>query len=345
MKSFARIVLSLAVLAASVEAARAQALDRVKLVGDVQVRGSVAAMSKVEVVVRQSASRQRKIPVNEIIGIVFSDEPVGLSQARVHVANEQFEDARQALDAIVPTSVDRDYARQEIQFYKALCDARLALAGNGEMRAAGKQMLAFAEAHASNYHALEAALTLGDLLSAMGNVDAAATWYGKLAEAPWPEYKIRSAVLAGRAYQMEGRFSDALGRYDQALAIPATTPTAKAQTTEAKLDRAVCLAETGDVDQGVRIINELLGRASPDKAALHAKAYNALGYCQKKAGKNKEALFAYLHVDVLYNAFPEAHAEALANLAVLWAAIGEPGRAREAETLLRERYPNHRRTP
>ena len=88
---------------------------------------------------------------------------------------------------------------------------------------------------------------------------------------------------------------------------------------------------------------EVIGQASPEEAELHAKAYNTLGFCQMKAGETKEALFAYLHVDVLYNAISEEHAEALSNLTTLWAAVGEPGRASEAEALLEERYPNYRR--
>jgi hypothetical protein len=87
----------------------------------------------------------------------------------------------------------------------------------------------------------------------------------------------------------------------------------------------------------------VIGRVGPEEAELHAKAYNALGYCQAKAGETKEALFAYLHVDILYNAIPDEHAKALASLVSLWAAVGKPDRAREAEALLEERYPNYQR--
>ena len=148
-------------------------------------------------------------------------------------------------------------------------------------------------------------------------------------------------MLSGRAFMAEERFSDALDHYDRALAIAATTQAAEAQKTAAKLEKAVCLAETGDVDEGVRMAREVIGGAGPEEAELHAKAYNALGRCQTKAGETKEALFAYLHVDVLYNAIPDEHAEALANLTTLWPAVGEPDRGREAKALLEERYPNY----
>ena len=64
--------------------------------------------------------------------------------------------------------------------------------------------------------------------------------------------------------------------------------------------------------------------------------------CHVASNKPKDALLAFLHVDVLYNTVPASHAEALAKLVPLWEAIGKPGRAREARQLLRERYPNSR---
>jgi hypothetical protein len=58
----------------------------------------------------------------------------------------------------------------------------------------------------------------------------------------------------------------------------------------------------------------------------------------RKAGRTKEALLAFLHVDVLYFTTPEAHAEALANLAELWEEVQKPERAVKARQVLQERY-------
>ena len=68
----------------------------------------------------------------------------------------------------------------------------------------------------------------------------------------------------------------------------------------------------------------------------------ALGNCYEKARQNKEALFAFLHVDVLYNTVPEVHAEALAHLVPLWKAVGQEERSREARETLLQRYANSR---
>ena len=75
---------------------------------------------------------------------------------------------------------------------------------------------------------------------------------------------------------------------------------------------------------------------------LGARAYNALGTALRKAGKPYDALLAFLHVDILYFASPEDHAEALANLAALWHEVHKTDRAIQAQETLRKRYKNSR---
>ena len=83
---------------------------------------------------------------------------------------------------------------------------------------------------------------------------------------------------------------------------------------------------------------QVIAQASPEDAAVHARAYNVLGASLKKAGRTKEALLAYLHVDVLYASQAQAHAEALRNLAELWSAVNQPQRAAQALQTLQDRY-------
>ena len=75
---------------------------------------------------------------------------------------------------------------------------------------------------------------------------------------------------------------------------------------------------------------------------MQAQAYNTLGTALRKAGKPQDALLAFLHVDVLYFASAEDHAEALANLAQLWNEVQKPERAAQALQTLKTRYKNSR---
>ena len=73
-------------------------------------------------------------------------------------------------------------------------------------------------------------------------------------------------------------------------------------------------------------------------AELFGRAYNAHGDCLQKAGKPKEALMSYLHVDVLFYSDPDIHAESLYHLSRLWEETKKPDRAATTQNLLQQRY-------
>jgi tetratricopeptide (TPR) repeat protein len=239
-------------------------------------------------------------------------------------------------------SIKRDAIQQDIEFYKAFCAGKLALSSNGEIDEAGRQLSGFVRSYPKNFHYLAAAELMGDLLTASGRHELAQKQYAELAKTPWPDYKMRAAVAAGRALQAQGKHDEAIAQFETALAIPDEGADAPNQKLAATLAKAVSHAATGGLEQAVGSIEKVIQDTDPQQKELHARAYNALGSCYEQAGKTKDALLAFLHVDVLYNTVPEAHAEALANLVPLWRAIGQEERAREANQLLQERYAGSR---
>jgi tetratricopeptide (TPR) repeat protein len=280
--------------------------------------------------------------VNEIRSVIFDGEPPELSQARVNAANGAYKNALEILHKVDTSAVRREFVREDIEFYKAWCAAQLALAGDGEIVDAGRQLNSFVRSHPQNFHYLAAVEMMGDLLMAGERFEHAQKQYADLAKAPWPDYKMRAAVLVGRTLQAQGKHAEAIQQFDAALAMTDGGADAENQRLAATLGKAVSLAETGGVEEAVNTIEKVIHDADPQQKELHARAYNALGRCYEKAGKTKDALLAYLHVDVLYNNVPEAHAEALAHLAPLWKAIGQEERAREARQSLEERYGSSR---
>ena len=73
---------------------------------------------------------------------------------------------------------------------------------------------------------------------------------------------------------------------------------------------------------------------------MYAKAYNALGTVQNQAGNTKDALLAFLHVDVLYSNYPRMHAESLYHLTSLWDKLNEGERSMQCRQMLKSRYGN-----
>lgn len=310
--------------------------DRVRTTSGTRT-GEVTDVSALGVKLERSG-KEEEIPTSEIRSIQFGGEPTPLTQARVNAVNGAYEKALGMLDKIDVSEIDREEIKQEVAYYKAYCSAKRALLGEVDISDAGQQLNAFVRSSRGSFHFLEANTLMGDLLAKVGKYDAAQSKYELLARTPWPSYKTRSAVLVGEVLQAEGKHEEAVARFTAAASMADDTPQGKQQLLAANLGKAVSLAATGKVDEGVKLVRGVIADAAPEEAALHAKAYNTLGGCYLKANQPKDALFAYLHVDLLYNNQPEEHAESLHHLATLWDQMGKSGEARQARQTLRDRY-------
>jgi tetratricopeptide (TPR) repeat protein len=225
-----------------------------------------------------------------------------------------------------------------LEFYQAYVAAKLAENGEGEIDAAGKKLNAFAKSYPNSFHYLEASELMGDLLMISGRFENAQKQYAELSKALWPDYKMRAAVAIGRSLQAQNKHAEAIQQFESALALPDDGGDAQNQKLAASLGKAMSLAETGKADEATTMIEKIIQEADPQQKELNARAYDALGTCYEKANKNKDALFAFLHVDVLYSTVPDAHAEALYHLVTLWKIIGQEERSREARETLQQKY-------
>ena len=149
---------------------------------------------------------------------------------------------------------------------------------------------------------------------------------------------MRAGVAAGRALLSQGKPREAAAAFDKVLATEAEGDSAQAQRTAATLGKASALVALKKPDEAIAIVEEIIQKGDPEDAPLMARAYNVLGTAQRQAGRIKEALLAFLHVDILYSSVPDAHAEALANLAELWEQVHKTDRANRARQTLEEQY-------
>ncbi len=318
-----------------------EVVDRVRTTLGPEV-GEITKMTPVALTIAKKSGSTSQVSVNEVRDVSFDGEPSDLVQIRARMDSGNFVEAAEMLAKVKPAGVRRDYAKQEIEFLQAECAAKLALGGRGTINDAGRLLNAFVRDHPQNFHYFEAVSLMGDLLAADGRVDLAQKQYNDLAESPWPEYKMHAAVAIGRALKAQGKHDEAIAQFDIALAIAGTDAKSQHEKLSATLGKAISLSQTGKLEAAVDMIQNVIQQSDPEQKELHAIAYNALGTCYQKAGQTKDALLAFLHVDLLYNTVPEAHAEALANLAPLFRAVGQEARAREARQTLEERYPNSR---
>jgi tetratricopeptide (TPR) repeat protein len=284
---------------------------------------------------------KKLFPVNEVQKVTFKDEPRELRNARDGILRGQLENSRSDLEKISLDGIARKEILQDIEFYKAYCDGRLALVGGGDKAAAVKALRAFVEngANSESFHYFQAVELLGDLAIALASFDNGIKYYSMLAEAPWPDAKMKGAILEGNAMVANAQYAEALAKFDSVLAAGLDDTRAREQKLLATLGRAVCLAGTGKPEEGIALATRIIEENnSQEKPVLFARAYNALGTCFLKADKRQDALLAFLHVDLLFNQDPDAHAEALYRLSSLWKEENKSERALKARSLLESRY-------
>jgi len=317
-----------------------RALDTIKTTTDrVPLPGEIKLMTPLEVELK-TPSLTKKVAVNEIVYISYDGEPAGLKTVRTALLAGRYEDVLASLEKVTAEAQNRPEIKQDIEFYTALCRAELALGGSGDVIAAGRLMAAFVNTHKGSYHWLKANEVVGDLLVANGQHDQAEKYYAELGKAPWPDYRMRAGVAVGRARLAQKKTAEALEAFEGVLKIDATGELTQLQRLAATVGKARCQTDNKQYDEAIKTLNDVIAKVDPEQVELNARAYNALGTALKDAGRVKEALLAFLHVDVLYFTVPEQHAEALANLAGLWEKARKPERADRARRMLEERYKN-----
>lgn len=321
------------------------AADKVKPLQGTQSTGKLTLISPTEIVL-ELGSKKTTFAVNEVDTVQFDTEPNDLTQARIAVRAGRYDDAVTALAKIDTSSIKRADITRDVDYYKALAAVRLALAGTGSKAEAGKKLLAFEKANTESFHYFEACEAIGDLLVALNRFDQAETYYNKLADAPWKDYQLRASVLAGRALVSQKQYQAAIDKFDTVLDTAgkategAAAKEAQRQKLAATMGKAAALMGLKKNAEAVKLAQQTINEADSDNLEAHARAYLILGNCYLAEGKKKDALLAFLHVDLLYARFPDLHAEALAHLSTLWAELDKTDRANQAKAQLKEKYPN-----
>jgi tetratricopeptide (TPR) repeat protein len=300
-------------------------------------RGRITQVSPDKVTL-QAAGGARDFDVREIVRVTFGGEPRELASGRRMAAEGRYEDALKELENVKAEDITEDLIKQDVAYYLAYCQGRLALTSGGDRAAAISALKAFLGKNRNTFHFYDGVELLGDLNLAANDFAAAATFYGLLAKAPWPDYRMRAEIQLANAKCADGKYGEALPMYEKLLGSGLSSPETVQQMLHATVGKAVCLAATGKPQEAIKLLEEIIAKQDPSDAKLFARVYNALGMSHMKLGKTKEAILAFLHTEVLYSGDPDTAAEAQYYLAKLWDEVHNPDRANRARATLRSSY-------
>ncbi len=336
-----RITLSITALLGLASAALGQGFDVIVLHEGAPKRGNVVEESK-DAITLDISGVKVPVEVGKIKRVTFADAPALLTAGQSSLADGQLEDAIEKLSKIDKADIQRDIVGREVDYYLALAKAKLALAGGDEDPAAATGAMLKIAQNTGSYHYYEANEVTGDLALALNppRPDKAAEFYANVGAAPWPEYKVKAALLGGEAMLAGENYKGAYDKFQMVIGANLNTPLALELKDYAALGKAKCLAEAGKPVDGVKEAEKIIADRDSRDGELFGRAYNALGYCHEKAGDKKLALLDYLRVHLLFYQDPAQHAEALYHLRTLWKSVNDAGRSLEAANLLKQRYPN-----
>ncbi len=309
--------------------------------GSKNVSGDVSEVTKTDITVRVKTPKEETItiPANEILTIAWTGEAPEAAVARSDDNSGRYSKAIDGYQKSLSTSKSTNpAAKADLEFGIARATGKQALADPKQIDAAIKLLEEFRTRE--HYRHFEAVQLLGELYLAKQDLIRAMTAFEAYGKAPWKEAKLKSKVQLARLKIADKKYDDAVSLYDSVLGDAADGSAESAQKQEALLGKARVLILQQKPADALKMLDEVILAADGDEVALNAEAFLRKGDCLREMGKDKDAVLDYLRVDLLFSAAKPQHAEALYQLAKLWAKVGHPERADDARDRLTESYPN-----
>ena len=302
--------------------------------------GVVQSADRAGLTLKPSLGDAVEVATADIARVSWDGEPSGLSLVRNVEAAGRLGEARDGYrEALSDLQSNRAFVRQDLEFLLARTLAALAARSPSDDAAAAEAREALSALPPDSFRRDPSLKVLADLHRARGEFDEAAAAYTALSESPVPRAGLAGRTELARLALSRGDAAGAKERFAR-IAADAAEQELPDAALAARLGGAAADVSLGDAGPALAESDAILSEADPSDAAVRAGAYLRRGDALRALGRPKEALLAYLHVDTLFPAAAEAHAESLLRLSELWAELGLPARATDAAVKLKTRYPN-----
>lgn len=313
--------------------------------GEPTAQGTVTEFSKTELKVQPPNQSQPVVTVeaNEVGRVRWDGEPPELNLRRTDERGGRLERALEGYrTALANVESGQSHLRSDLEFLIARATARAALADVSKLEEAVEKLDGFLQSHPNHFRYYSALQWLGRVHLANGDFSRAQEAFDRLKEAPWPDVQMAAEIARGRLLLEQGKVAEAAAAFDRVIEQPAESAAEKSRRYEALLGKAGCLVEQDRYEQALKTLDGVIDEVPVSETSVMAEAYLRQGAALRAMGRPKDAVLAYLHLDVLpaFAREKDLHAEALFHLANLWGTVGRPGRADEAAARLRQEYPN-----
>jgi len=301
--------------------------------------GDITSISRTEVVLTgRTNKKEYRIPANEIERVRWESENPQVSQNRIEERNGQFDKAIAGYQTALKDAAN-DNMRTDLEFHIARATAAKALKDEEKFDDAIALLEKFRTAHSTNFRYFEALRLLAQVAMAKGDVEKGNAALQAMAEAPWTDFKMETDILKAKVALAHDDVGAALKALDSVISVAPSTPAEKSRRYEALLTKAACLQKQMKYQQATDVLTGILDEAADEDTKTLAETCIRLGDCYQAGGRTKEAILAYLRVDILFPKEKKQHAESLYYLSRLFAQDGKPDKASDAAARLQDHYP------
>jgi tetratricopeptide (TPR) repeat protein len=302
---------------------------------ETKLSGTIESESVTQIVIK-SGGALRTVKPEDVRDIVYDVSIVFKVDYRVALDHEtkgekavnretrqaEFDEALKRYEALHKAATS-ERARRHVEF-KIARVLGLAALDAASVRAAIAKLNEFQRAHPQAWQKQRATQLLAALCVRDGQVDAAKAAYESFAATPrLAPHIVQDCQLAVVRILVQAK------RYDAADAklqeFLRSSPEDGTNRVRAQLLAAECQAAQGHVDDATKAVESLIDGLADSE--LKAQAYNTLGDCYRAANRAREAMWAYLWVDVIYHSDRQEHARALYHLIKLFDEFKDEKRA------------------
>lgn len=338
---WSRLVVRSCFLVGLVAPALCQALDTIHLHStDREIGGTITMVTKTEVTVDVPASGVQTIPANDIDAIEWDGEPALFKRARSEETSGQYDAALASYQLALDENPSSDNVKTDIQFFIARTTARKALVDPTMIEAAKTLLLAFVDTKRDHYRFYEAQLWLGDVSIAEGDMSAADEAFNSLANSPWLDFQMSGKIGMARVLLAREDLRGARLGFDEVVNTPVTDDASRKRRLEAMVGQAHVMHLEEDYAGAVEVLKLVIDETIASDTRIQAEAYLLQGKCYQVMTDvdPKEAILAYLHIDVIPALAKEVdlRVEALTHLVELYNLVGDSDRATQARVRLEE---------
>jgi tetratricopeptide (TPR) repeat protein len=306
-----------------------------------RITGTITDISKTEIVVQSTAKNKppTHIPANDIKEVKWNNEPPELTLLRSAERKNSFAKALAGYKKVYEKiGSSQKNLRNDLSFLIARVTSQLAAGDDKYLEDAISLLEKFRKMNPNHFRYYESLILLNKMYQKKNDPEQVRQISELIATAPWKDFRDSGKIEKAYALLSTGDADQALELFE-IIILEYNKQPENVQALKAILGKAKCQLKLKELQKAENSINHLLDHANPESKQFLSETFLVQGELYRSQNLPKDAILAYLRIDLIFHKDKKAHAEALYWLAILWKQVGHETRSSKNSEILKTKYP------